>query len=74
MFSARGPSLTNPSVLKPDVVAPGVNIIAAWPGNPGPSGLESDARWSNFTVLSGTSMAAPHVSGIAALIPSVHPS
>ncbi|KAL5679185.1 hypothetical protein ACJX0J_005570, partial [Zea mays] len=60
VFSARGPSLTNPSVLKPDVVAPGVNIIAAWPGNLGPSGLESDARRSNFTVLSGTSMAAPH--------------
>jgi len=74
LFSARGPSLTNPSVLKPDVVAPGVNIIAAWPGNLGPSGLEGDTRRSNFSVLSGTSMAAPHVSGIAALIRSAHPS
>uniref|UniRef100_A0A0E0K8N1 Subtilisin-like protease n=1 Tax=Oryza punctata TaxID=4537 RepID=A0A0E0K8N1_ORYPU len=74
LFSARGPSLTNPSVLKPDVIAPGVNIIAAWPGNLGPSGLEGDARRSNFTVLSGTSMACPHVSGIAALIRSAHPS
>ncbi|WVZ55419.1 hypothetical protein U9M48_006079 [Paspalum notatum var. saurae] len=74
LFSARGPSLTNPSVLKPDVVAPGVNIIAAWPGNLGPSGLDSDARRSNFSVLSGTSMAAPQVSGIAALIRSAHPS
>jgi hypothetical protein len=51
-----------------------VNIIAAWPGNIGPSGLEDDARRSNFTVLSGTSMACPHVSGIAALIRSAHPS
>lgn len=74
LFSARGPSLANPSVLKPDVIAPGVNIIAAWPGNLGPSGLEDDARRSNFTVLSGTSMACPHVSGIAALIRSAHPS
>jgi subtilisin family serine protease len=74
LFSARGPSMTNPSVLKPDVIAPGVNIIAAWPGNLGPSGLEGDARRSNFSVLSGTSMAAPHVSGIAALIRSAHPS
>uniref|UniRef100_A0ACD5WIV5 Uncharacterized protein n=1 Tax=Avena sativa TaxID=4498 RepID=A0ACD5WIV5_AVESA len=74
LFSARGPSLTNPSVLKPDVIAPGVNIIAAWPGSVGPSGLESDARRSNFTVLSGTSMACPHVSGIAALVRSAHPS
>ncbi|KAF8721326.1 hypothetical protein HU200_023261 [Digitaria exilis] len=74
LFSARGPSLTNPSVLKPDVIAPGVNIIAAWPGNIGPSGLDVDARRSNFSVLSGTSMAAPHVAGIAALVRSSHPS
>jgi subtilisin family serine protease len=74
LFSARGPSVTNPSVLKPDVIAPGVNIIAAWPGNLGPSGLEDDARRSNFSVLSGTSMACPHVSGVAALVRSAHPS
>ncbi|KAM0845306.1 hypothetical protein ACQ4PT_056466 [Festuca glaucescens] len=74
LFSARGPSMTNPSVLKPDVLAPGVNIIAAWPGSVGPSGLEGDARRSNFTVLSGTSMACPHVSGIVALVRSAHPS
>ncbi|CAI0385931.1 unnamed protein product [Linum tenue] len=65
-FSARGPSFTNPSVLKPDVIAPGVNIIAAWPQN-------LDSRRVNFTVMSGTSMACPHVSGIAALIRSAHP-
>ncbi|KAM3231135.1 hypothetical protein ACQJBY_061348 [Aegilops geniculata] len=74
LFSARGPSVTSPSVLKPDVIAPGVNIIAAWPGSVGPSGLDGDARRSNFTVLSGTSMACPHVSGIAALVRSAHPS
>ncbi|KAG9447731.1 hypothetical protein H6P81_013859 [Aristolochia fimbriata] len=73
LFSSRGPSITNPSVLKPDVIAPGVNIIAAWPGNLGPTGLPEDTRRSNFTVLSGTSMACPHVSGIAALIRSAHP-
>uniref|UniRef100_A0A453IZK9 Subtilisin-like protease n=1 Tax=Aegilops tauschii subsp. strangulata TaxID=200361 RepID=A0A453IZK9_AEGTS len=66
--------VTSPSVLKPDVIAPGVNIIAAWPGSVGPSGLDGDARRSNFTVLSGTSMACPHVSGIAALVRSAHPS
>ncbi|URD98485.1 Peptidase inhibitor I9 [Musa troglodytarum] len=60
LFSSRGPSLTNPSVLKPDLIAPGVNII--------------DRRKSNFTVLSGTSMACPHASGIAALVRSTHPS
>ncbi|EXB46027.1 Subtilisin-like protease SDD1 [Morus notabilis] len=72
-FSARGPSFSNPSILKPDVVAPGVNIIAAWPQNLGPSGLPEDSRRVNFTVMSGTSMACPHVSGIAALIRSAHP-
>lgn len=73
-FSARGPSYTNPSILKPDVIAPGVNIIAAWPQNLGPTGLPEDSRRVNFSVMSGTSMACPHVSGIAALIRSVHPS
>ncbi|CAN0897696.1 Subtilisin-like protease SBT1.2 [Linum grandiflorum] len=72
-FSARGPSFSNPSVLKPDVIAPGVNVIAAWPQNLGPTGLPEDSRRTNFTVMSGTSMACPHVSGIAALIRSAHP-
>ncbi|KAK8473545.1 hypothetical protein PHAVU_001G165266 [Phaseolus vulgaris] len=72
-FSARGPSYTNPSILKPDVIAPGVNIIAAWPQNLGPTGLPEDSRRVNFSVMSGTSMACPHVSGIAALVRSAHP-
>ncbi|KAI8574348.1 hypothetical protein RHMOL_Rhmol01G0347100 [Rhododendron molle] len=72
-FSSRGPSFSNPSILKPDVIAPGVNIIAAWPQNLGPTGLPGDSRRVNFTVMSGTSMACPHVSGIAALVHSAHP-
>ena len=72
-FSSRGPSLTNPTILKPDIIAPGVNIIAAWPQNLGPSGLPEDSRRVNFTVMSGTSMACPHISGIAALIRAANP-
>ncbi|CDP03800.1 unnamed protein product [Coffea canephora] len=72
-FSSRGPSFTDPSILKPDVIAPGVNIIAAWPQNLGPSGLPEDNRRVNFTLMSGTSMSCPHVSGITALIHSAHP-
>ncbi|XP_051118434.1 subtilisin-like protease SBT1.2 [Andrographis paniculata] len=72
-FSSRGPSFTNPSILKPDMIAPGVNIIAAWPQNLGPSALPEDSRRVNFSVMSGTSMACPHVSGIAALIRTAHP-
>ncbi|GAB2220224.1 hypothetical protein Droror1_Dr00007867 [Drosera rotundifolia] len=73
-FSSRGPSLTSPSILKPDVIAPGVNIVAAWPQNLGPTGLPEDSRRVNFTVMSGTSMACPHVSGIMALIHSGYPN
>ncbi|XP_047315880.1 subtilisin-like protease SBT1.2 [Impatiens glandulifera] len=72
-FSSRGPSFTNPSILKPDVIAPGVNIIAAWPQNLGPSALPEDSRRVNFSILSGTSMSCPHVGGIAALLHSAHP-
>lgn len=55
------------------MIALGVIIIAAWPQNLGPSGLPEDSRRVNFTVMSGTSMACPHASGIAALLHSAHP-
>nr|CAD1818898.1 unnamed protein product [Ananas comosus var. bracteatus] len=68
-FSSQGPNFQTPLILKPDVSAPGLNILAAWPtqvdgGNDGAN---------TFNIISGTSMATPHISGIAALIKSVHP-
>lgn len=72
-FSSRGPNLAVPGILKPDLIAPGVNILGAWPDAIGPSESVSDPRQSEFNVMSGTSMACPHVSGVAALIKSVHP-
>lgn len=72
-FSARGPNPESPMILKPDVIAPGVNILAAWPDRVGPSGLASDKRGTEFNILSGTSMACPHVSGLAALLKAAHP-
>ncbi|XP_010519206.1 PREDICTED: subtilisin-like protease SBT1.3 isoform X2 [Tarenaya hassleriana] len=72
-FSSRGPNFLTLEILKPDLVAPGVNILAAWTGDMGPSSLSSDHRRVKFNILSGTSMSCPHVSGVAALIKARHP-
>ncbi|KAI4351858.1 hypothetical protein L6164_006164 [Bauhinia variegata] len=72
-FSSRGPNLLSLEILKPDLVAPGVNILAAWSEVIGPSSLSTDRRRVKFNILSGTSMSCPHVSGIAALLKSKHP-
>ncbi|PKI75168.1 CO(2)-response secreted protease-like [Punica granatum] len=71
-FSSRGPSSLTRNILKPDVTAPGVDILAAWIGNDtkGTPGKGTPA----FSVLSGTSMSCPHVSGIAAVVKSRNPS
>ncbi|KAK9145831.1 hypothetical protein Sjap_005734 [Stephania japonica] len=66
-FSSRGPSSLSPAVLKPDIAAPGVSILAAFP----PSNNPEHSR--EFYLESGTSMACPHVTGVAALIKSLHP-
>lgn len=65
-FSSRGPALANDAdLLKPDIAAPGVSVLAAVapPAN-------SNRR---FDLYSGTSMAAPHITGLAAFIMGVHP-
>ncbi|KAL0562194.1 hypothetical protein IC582_002646 [Cucumis melo] len=72
-FSARGPNPESPEIVKPDVIAPGLNILAAWPDKIGPSGIPTDKRTTEFNILSGTSMACPHVSGLAALLKAAHP-
>ena len=52
-FSSRGPNLVTPQILKPDVIGPGVNILAAWSGAIGPTGLEKDTRKTQFNIMSG---------------------
>ncbi|CAN0908685.1 Subtilisin-like protease [Linum grandiflorum] len=73
-FSSRGPSQSSPGIMKPDIVGPGVSTLAAWP-----TPLEDTKNNNNgselatFNMISGTSMACPHLSGIAALLRSAHP-
>ncbi|KAI3997577.1 hypothetical protein MKX01_029408 [Papaver californicum] len=73
-FSSRGPNFITPEILKPDVIAPGVNILAAWTGAVGPTDLEVDKRRVEFNIISGTSMSCPHVSGLAALLRKAYPN
>ncbi|PRQ17915.1 putative cucumisin [Rosa chinensis] len=68
-FSSRGPSLASPGILKPDIIGPGVSILAAWPFSVD-NATESKAT---FNIISGTSMSCPHLSGIVALLKSSHP-
>ncbi|KAI3665667.1 hypothetical protein L6452_44297 [Arctium lappa] len=72
-FSSRGPNTITPEILKPDMLAPGVNILAGWSGAVGPTGLADDNRRVGFNIISGTSMSCPHVSGLAALLKAARP-
>lgn len=78
--SSRGPNLADPNLLKPDITAPGTDIIAAYTNTsitpqqrldiiagtliPGPGA----------NMISGTSMASPHVAGAAALMKQANPT
>ncbi|XP_028803994.1 subtilisin-like protease Glyma18g48580 [Neltuma alba] len=72
-FSSRGPNLILPSILKPDVTAPGQDIIAAYSSGASPTNLDLDVGSFDYNILSGTSMACPHVAGIAGLLKNLHP-
>lgn len=72
-FSSRGPSFISPSILKPDIMAPGYNILAAWVPNKLVLMVGNQDLYSDFKLDSGTSMSTPHVAGVVALLRSIHP-
>ncbi|XP_030451259.2 cucumisin-like isoform X2 [Syzygium oleosum] len=73
-FSSRGPNPATLDILKPDLAAPGVHILAAWSLVSPVSGVQGDNRFVPYNIISGTSMACPHASAIAAYIKSFHPT
>ena len=59
--------------MQPDIAAPGTDILASFTPLKSLTGLKGDTQFSKFTIMSGTSMACPHVSAVAAYVKSFHP-
>lgn len=66
--SSRGANPDVPEVLKPDVAAPGVDILGAHTPE-----VANGVRGESYQYLTGTSMAVPQVAGVAALLREAHP-
>uniref|UniRef100_A0A2N9EVJ9 Inhibitor I9 domain-containing protein n=1 Tax=Fagus sylvatica TaxID=28930 RepID=A0A2N9EVJ9_FAGSY len=72
-FSSKGPNLVTPGILKPDIIAPGVDILAAYiPKKPFMKVGNHDLT-TDYAFMSGTSMSTPIVAGVGALLKAVHP-
>ncbi|KAG6406906.1 hypothetical protein SASPL_134523 [Salvia splendens] len=73
-FSSRAPALSYEPILKPDIMAPGELILAAYNPQLLAATLPLNVKLSSdYSLLSGTSMSCPHISGVAALMKAAHP-
>ncbi|KAK7267960.1 hypothetical protein RIF29_20641 [Crotalaria pallida] len=73
-FSSRGPQSITNNILKPDLAAPGADILAGYSKLATLTGNPQDNRRSVFNILSGTSMACPHAAAAAAYVKSFNPA
>jgi hypothetical protein len=75
IFSSRGPSALSKNIIKPDIAAPGANILASWTGTHDDQDyIPKGEKFSPYNIISGTSMSCPHVSGLAGSIKSRNPT
>jgi subtilisin family serine protease len=70
IFSSRGPNAAAPDILKPDITAPGLQILAGYSPTPDPA---STPPGELFAAIAGTSMSSPHIAGVFALLKQAHP-
>ncbi len=68
-FSSRGPNVVAEDIIKPDITAPGIQILAGNSPFPDPGAVTGDL----FQAIAGTSMSSPHIAGLYALIKQAHP-